>query len=113
MIGKSARNGFAYSCVPFYRIRIKFNRPTKSRKEPRQMQLDTTDLRILQVLQEDGRISNQDLAERVALSPSACLRRVRMLEEGGAITSIRTRRRQADGDSATRSAKSWLLMRPS
>ena len=53
------------------------------------MQLDTTDLRILQVLQEDGRISNQDLAERVALSPSACLRRVRMLEEGGAITGYR------------------------
>ncbi|MDB0570391.1 Lrp/AsnC family transcriptional regulator [Ralstonia solanacearum] len=55
------------------------------------MQLDTTDLRILQVLQEDGRISNQDLAERVALSPSACLRRVRMLEEGGAITGYRAR----------------------
>ncbi|NJZ82927.1 Lrp/AsnC family transcriptional regulator [Ralstonia solanacearum] len=55
------------------------------------MQLDTTDLRILQVMQEDGRISNQDLAERVALSPSACLRRVRMLEEGGAITGYRAR----------------------
>ena len=50
------------------------------------MQLDTTDLRILQVLQEGGGISNQELAERVALSPSACLRRVRMLEEGGGIT---------------------------
>ncbi|BCD89097.1 hypothetical protein PSm6_55040 [Pseudomonas solani] len=36
--------------------------------------LDATDLRILQALQYDGRISNQDLAEKVALSPSACLR---------------------------------------
>jgi Lrp/AsnC family leucine-responsive transcriptional regulator len=37
------------------------------------------------VLQEDGRISNQDLADRIGLSPSPCLRRVRALEEGGLI----------------------------
>lgn len=49
------------------------------------MQLDTTDLKILQVLQEDGRISNLDLAERIFLSPSSCLRRVRALEEAGVI----------------------------
>ncbi len=47
--------------------------------------LDRTDLRILEVLQHDGRISNQELAERVALSPSPCLRRVRRLEELGVI----------------------------
>lgn len=47
--------------------------------------LDRTDLRILQVLQADGRISNQDLAERIALSPAPCLRRVRRLEEAGVI----------------------------
>lgn len=53
------------------------------------MNLDTTDLRILQVLQYDGRISNQDLAEKVALSPSACLRRLRLLEEEGIISGYR------------------------
>lgn len=47
--------------------------------------LDRIDLRILEVLQHDGRISNQELAERVALSPSPCLRRVRRLEELGVI----------------------------
>lgn len=49
------------------------------------MNLDATDLRILHSLQANGRISNQELAERVALSPSACLRRVRLLEESGII----------------------------
>jgi DNA-binding Lrp family transcriptional regulator len=53
------------------------------------MQLDPTDLRILTCLQENGRISNQDLADRVALSPSACLRRVRLLEESGVIGGYR------------------------
>lgn len=47
--------------------------------------LDRTDLRILAELQRDGRLSNQDLAERVALSPSPCLRRVRRLEQAGVI----------------------------
>ena len=49
------------------------------------MQLDPTDRRILQVLQRDGRISNADLAERIALSPSACHRRVQRLETDGFI----------------------------
>lgn len=53
------------------------------------MELDRYDLRILQVLQEDGRISNQDLADRIGLSPSPCLRRVRTLEELGLITAYR------------------------
>ncbi|MDQ8035316.1 AsnC family transcriptional regulator [Bordetella genomosp. 1] len=53
------------------------------------MQLDTIDCRILTILQADGRISNQDLADRVSLSPSACLRRVRALEEGGIIRGYR------------------------
>ena len=47
--------------------------------------LDKTDRKLLALLQEDGRITNQELAERVALSPSACLRRVRALEEAGVI----------------------------
>jgi Lrp/AsnC family leucine-responsive transcriptional regulator len=53
------------------------------------MQLDRFDRQILQVLQEDGRISNQDLAERIGLSPSPCLRRVRALEEAGLIIGYR------------------------
>ena len=47
--------------------------------------LDATDRRILEQLQADGRLSNQELAERVALSPSPCLRRVRALERAGVI----------------------------
>lgn len=48
--------------------------------------LDETDRRILRVLQADGRISNQDLAARCNLSPSACSDRVRRLREDGVIT---------------------------
>jgi Lrp/AsnC family transcriptional regulator, leucine-responsive regulatory protein len=47
--------------------------------------LTAVDRRILRVLQEDGRITNAELAERVGLSPSPCLRRVRLLEEAGVI----------------------------
>jgi len=47
--------------------------------------LDRTDLRILDQLQRNGRISNQDLADAVSLSPSPCLRRVRRLERSGVI----------------------------
>jgi Lrp/AsnC family leucine-responsive transcriptional regulator len=53
------------------------------------MELDRYDRRILAELQRDGRISNQELAERIGLSPSPCLRRVRALEESGLITGYR------------------------
>lgn len=53
------------------------------------MELDRFDRQILQLLQEEGRISNQDLADRIGLSPSPCLRRVRALEEAGLITGYR------------------------
>ncbi|MBS0371944.1 MAG: Lrp/AsnC family transcriptional regulator [Proteobacteria bacterium] len=53
------------------------------------MELDRYDRQILAILQQDGRISNQDLAERIGLSPSPCLRRVRALEESGLITGYR------------------------
>lgn len=49
------------------------------------MVLDKTDRKILAILQADGRLSNQDVAERVSLSPSPCLRRIRQLEESGVI----------------------------
>lgn len=48
-------------------------------------QLDAIDRQILQILQHDARLSNQELAQRVHLSPSACLRRVKRLEEEGVI----------------------------
>jgi Lrp/AsnC family transcriptional regulator, leucine-responsive regulatory protein len=49
------------------------------------METDAIDNRILSILQTDGRISNQDLAERVGLSPSPCLRRVKALEARGIV----------------------------
>src|SRR5437867_1987164 len=47
--------------------------------------IDRIDRKILEILQSDGHISNQDLAEKVALSPSPCLRRVKQLEDEGFI----------------------------
>ena len=47
--------------------------------------LDEIDHRMLAELQADGRVSNQDLSERIGLSPSPCLRRLRQLEAGGVI----------------------------
>jgi Lrp/AsnC family leucine-responsive transcriptional regulator len=49
------------------------------------LELDKTDRKILSILQSDGRLTNQQIAERVNLSPSPCLRRVRHLEETGVI----------------------------
>ena len=51
--------------------------------------MDALDDRILHALSEDGRISNVDLADRVGLSPSACLRRVQALERSGVIRGYR------------------------
>lgn len=49
------------------------------------MKLDAIDYAILKNLQSEGRLANADLAERIHLSPSACLRRVRILEQAGII----------------------------
>jgi Lrp/AsnC family leucine-responsive transcriptional regulator len=51
----------------------------------RSAELDPIDRRILEQLQEDAGLSNQELAARVGLSPSPCLRRVKALEESGII----------------------------
>lgn len=51
--------------------------------------MDDVDREILAVLEKHGRISNADLAERVGLSPSPCLRRVHRLEESGVIRGYR------------------------
>lgn len=53
------------------------------------MTLDRYDRLILQTLQNDGHLSNQDLADRIGLTPSPCLRRVKALEESGLITGYR------------------------
>ncbi|MDO6420891.1 Lrp/AsnC family transcriptional regulator [Saccharophagus degradans] len=52
-------------------------------------ELDKYDRMILDILQKDGRLSNQELADRINLSPSPCLRRVRHLEELGLIAGYR------------------------
>jgi Lrp/AsnC family leucine-responsive transcriptional regulator len=53
--------------------------------------LDRTDLRILEVLQQEGRITNAELAERINLSPSPCLRRLQRLEAERVITGYSAR----------------------
>jgi len=55
------------------------------RQIPKPLQLDAIDRSILSELQSNGRLSNVELAQRVHLSPSACLRRVKQLEESGVI----------------------------
>jgi Lrp/AsnC family leucine-responsive transcriptional regulator len=57
------------------------------RQKMASIELDAIDRRILTILQENGRLSNQEIAERVNLSPSPCLRRIRRLEESGVIRS--------------------------
>lgn len=50
------------------------------------MKMDNIDRRILRELQQDGRLQNNELARRVGLSASPCLRRVKLLEEAGIIS---------------------------
>jgi len=50
--------------------------------------LDRVDRRILDELQGDARVSNQELAKRVGLSPAPCWRRLRRLEEDGSSTDM-------------------------
>ncbi|GAB4351024.1 MAG: Lrp/AsnC family transcriptional regulator [Gammaproteobacteria bacterium] len=53
------------------------------------MKIDRINLKLLSTLQREGRISNQALAERVDLSPSACLERRRKLEQAGVVRGYR------------------------
>lgn len=50
-----------------------------------QIELDKIDRKILAILQANGRLSNQEIAEQVSLSPSPCLRRIKRLEDAGVI----------------------------
>ena len=49
------------------------------------IKLDKIDYKILRVIQSEGRISNINLADKIGLSPSPCLRRVKELEKGDVI----------------------------
>ncbi|NWO05864.1 MAG: Lrp/AsnC family transcriptional regulator [Alteromonadaceae bacterium] len=60
------------------------------KKESALVKVDRTDRKILECLQQDGSVTNQQLAEKVGLSPSPCLRRVRALEEAGIILRTAT-----------------------
>ncbi|QDY71231.1 Lrp/AsnC family transcriptional regulator [Qingshengfaniella alkalisoli] len=53
------------------------------------MQLDRSDIRLLGFLADDGRMTIAELAERVGMSPTACRRRVSLLEEAGVISGYR------------------------
>src|SRR3990167_1794112 len=79
------RNRAGYTLEPA----ISFEQTTTNAQEMRNnatdVQLDPMDRAILEVLQHEGRIANRDLARRVPLSPSACLRRVKALEDAGVI----------------------------
>jgi len=55
------------------------------RNDPKRVKLDRIDLKILKDLQDDGRMTNVDLAKRAGISAPPCLRRVRALEEDGLI----------------------------
>ncbi|AQU83934.1 MULTISPECIES: Lrp/AsnC family transcriptional regulator [unclassified Halomonas] len=66
------------------------SKTSRSRAEPddQAAELDRTDRRILKLLQEDATLSNVALAERVNLSPAACLRRVEKLKRDGVINRV-------------------------
>lgn len=53
--------------------------------QSKEIRLDETDRRILRTLQDDGRVTNQELANRCGLSPAACYDRVKRMREGGVI----------------------------
>jgi Lrp/AsnC family leucine-responsive transcriptional regulator len=61
-----------------------------SKKEKELVSIDSTDRRILEQLQNDGSLTNQELADKVGLSPSPCLRRVKALEKAGVIVGRAT-----------------------
>ncbi|WP_186237495.1 Lrp/AsnC family transcriptional regulator [Burkholderia gladioli] len=54
-------------------------------KGSRSVEIDATDMKILQIVQENGRLSNAEIAEQVSLSPSPCWKRLKRLEASGMI----------------------------
>ena len=73
------------------------------------VKLDELDRRILRALQGDGRMQNTELAQVVGLSPSPCLRRVRLLEQAGVIERyVAVVNPAAVGDPQTLFTRVWL-----
>lgn len=85
MIAKTSKNGivliYNFNIVEINRI-IYYNYRNISHNENK---MDRIDKKILTLLQDNGRLSNQELADEIALSPSPCLRRVKALEDNGII----------------------------
>lgn len=79
------RNGEGLTLAGAIQFESSKKTPQKMRSNAAKVQLDSIDRAILDVLQHQGRISNQELAHQVHLSPSACLRRVKALEDAGVI----------------------------
>lgn len=74
------------------------------------MQLDRIDRKILAVLQKNGRLPNNELAEQVGLSASPCLRRVKLLEEAGVIQKyVALLDAEKVGKSLTLFTRIWLI----
>ena len=68
------------------KLKASMTRAAPERTHPaNSIRLDEIDVKILRILQEQGRISNVELADQVGLSPAPCLRRVRVLEEAGVV----------------------------
>src|SRR3954468_3541384 len=65
--------------------------PTKKRTPMTSAKLDAIDLRILDAIQRDGRITKLALAEKVGLSPTPCWMRLRKLEKAGIVTGYHAR----------------------
>ncbi|MCM2551586.1 Lrp/AsnC family transcriptional regulator [Burkholderia glumae] len=59
------------------------------KKASPRVEIDATDMKILQIVQDKGRLSNAELAEQVSLSPSPCWKRLRRLESSGVIRGYR------------------------
>ena len=78
----------------FDRIKRKFSFP-RSFQADMPSNLDKTDHRILQELQANGRLTHQELSERIGLSPSPCARRIKKLEQDGYITGYSARINEA------------------
>ncbi len=72
--------------------------------------LDDTDRRMVRLLQESGRITNAKLAKAVGLSPSACLRRLHLLEHDGIIRGYTAVIEEGDGGNGTDGARATTVM---
>src|SRR6266513_396915 len=85
--------GFRHGAIFFrgggFRVKEVRHSPTPFRRLPLSARLDAIDWKILKELQDDGRMTNVELARRVGISAPPCLRRVRALEQAGYIKGYR------------------------